>query len=379
MEPSKFGGLREYFARLPDPRVDRTTRHLLLDIVVIAVCAVICGADTWVDIEEYGRAKYEWWKRFLPLPHGIPSHDTFARVFAWVAPEAFRTCCLAWLTEVQERIGEPLANQLGAIDGKAARHSFDRAIDRGPLHMVSAWATASHLVLGQMAVEQKSNEITAIPTLLQLLELSGCIVTIDAMGTQKEMAKTIVEQEADDVLALKGNQGTWHEDVALFFEWADTQHDQGMMHQTYETHNTGHGREERRRTTVTNDIAWLRGYDAWVGLQTIAMVEAWRTQGDTVSYERRYYISSLGLDAKRIAESVRGHWAIEHALHWVLDIAFREDDSRIRKGHAPENFAMLRHSALNLLKQEKTGRHGVKVKRNRAGWDNDYLLTVLGI
>jgi predicted transposase YbfD/YdcC len=379
METSKLGLLSEHFALLPDPRVDRTKRHLLLDIVVIAVCAVICGADTWVDIEEYGRAKYEWLKRFLPWPHGIPSDDTFARVFARLAPEAFRTCFLAWLTEVQERIGGPLASQLVAIDGKAARHSFDRAIDRGPLHMVSAWATASHLVLGQIAVEQKSHEITAIPTWLQLLELSGCIVTIDAMGTQKEIAKTIIEQEADYVLALKGHQGTLHEDVALLFEWADTQQYRDMVHQTYQTHNTGHGREERRRTTVTNEIAWLRAYEDWVGLQTIAMVEAWRTQGDAVSYDRRYYISSLGLDAKRMAESVRGHWAIENALHWGLDIAFREDDSRIRKGHAPENFSMLRHIALNLLKQEKTSRHGVKVKRNRAGWDNDYLLTVLGI
>jgi hypothetical protein len=197
METSKLGLLSEHFALLPDPRVDRTTRHLLVAIVVIAVCAVIWGADTWVDIEEYGRAKDEWLKRFLPLPHGIPAHETFARVFARLAPEAFRTCFLAWLTAGQERRGGPLASQLVAIDGKAARHSFDRAIDRGPLHLVSAWATASHLVFGQMAVEQKSHEITAIPTLLQLLELSGCIVTIDAMGTQKEMAKTIIEQEAD--------------------------------------------------------------------------------------------------------------------------------------------------------------------------------------
>jgi predicted transposase YbfD/YdcC len=379
METSKRGLLSEPFARLPDPRVDRTKRHLLLEIVVIAVCAVICGADTWVDIEEYGRAKDAWLKRFLPLPHGIPSHETFARVFARLAPEACRTCFLAWLPEVQARLGEPLASQVVAIDGQAARHSFNRAIDRGPLHMVRAWATASHLVWGQMAVEQKSHESTAIPALLQLLELSGCIVTIDALGTQQEMAKTMTEQEADYVLALKGNQGTWPEDVALLFEWADTQQSRDIVHQTSETHNTGHGREARRRTTVTHEIAGLRGDEAWVGLQTVAMVAAWRTQGDVMSYERRYYISRLGVDAKQIAESVRGHWAIENARHWVLDIAFREDDSRMCTGHAPDNFSMLRHIALNLLTQEKTSRHGVKVKRNRAGWDNNYLLTVLGI
>jgi predicted transposase YbfD/YdcC len=379
MEPSKLRPLVEQFALLPDPRVDRTKRHLLLDIIVIAVCAVICGADTSVDIEEYGRAKYAWLKRLLPLPHGIPSHDTFGRVLARLEPEAFRTCFLAWLTEVQERIGGPLASQVVAHDGKAARHSFDRAIDRGPLPLVSAWATAAHLVLGQVAVEQKSNEITAIPMLLQLLELSGCIVTIDAMGTQKEIAKTIREQEADYVLALKGNQGTLHEDVALLFEWAHAQRYRDLVHMTYETHTTGHGREERRRTTVTNDITGLRGYEDWLGLQTVAMVETWRTQGDTVSYERRYDISSLGLDAQRMAENVRGHWAIENTLYWVLDIAFREDDSRIRKGHAPENFAMLRHIALNRLKQETTNRHGMKVKRTRTGRDNAYLQTVLGI
>jgi predicted transposase YbfD/YdcC len=251
----------------------------LLEIVVIAVCAVMCGADTWVDSEEYGCAKDEWLKRFLPLPQGMPSHDTFARVFARLAPEAFRTSFLAWLMEVQERIGEPLASQLVGIDGKAARHSFDRAIDRGPLHMVSAWATASHLVLGQIAVAPNRNESTAIPTLLQLLELSGCIVTIDAMGTQKELAKTIIEQEADSVLALTGHQGTLHEDVALFFEWADPDQERDLVHQTDERHHTGHGREERRRTTVTHASAWLRGYEDWVGLQTIAMMEASRTQG----------------------------------------------------------------------------------------------------
>jgi predicted transposase YbfD/YdcC len=211
------------------------------------------------------------------------------------------------------------------------------------------------------------------------LEWAGCIVTIDAMGTQKEMAKTIVEQEADYVLALTGNQGTLSADVELFFPWADGEQDQGIAHGTHATQSTGHGRVERRRTTVTDALDWLPGQRAWVGLQTIVMVEAWRTQGHETSYERRYDISSRGPDAKPMGESVRGHWAIENSRHGVLDIAFREDESRIRKGNAPENFAMLRHIAVNLLKQERTHNHGVKAKRNRAGWDNGYRLTVLGI
>jgi predicted transposase YbfD/YdcC len=379
MENSRLGSLLDHFALLPDPRIDRTKRHLLLDIVVIAVCAVICGADAWVDLAEYGRAKYEWLKRFLPLPHGIPSHDTFARVFARLNPDASRTCFLAWLEGVREQTGGQLGGQCIAVDGKTSRHSFDRALGRSPLHLVSAWATEAGLVLGQVAVAEKSNEITAIPALLTILELAGCIVTIDAMGTQKEMAKTIVEQEADYVLALKGNQGTLYADVELFFQWADDQQYQGLAHSTHETQTTRHGRVERRRTTVTDATEWLQGRGEWVGLQTIVMVEAWRTQGHETSYERRYYISSLGPDAKQIGESVQRHWAIENSLHWVLDIAFREDDSRIRKGHAPENFAMLRHIAVNLLRQERSNKHGVKAKGNRAGWDNDYLLTVLSI
>jgi predicted transposase YbfD/YdcC len=379
MEHPRLSSLIDHLALLPDPRIDRTKRHLWLDIVVMAVCAVIGGAATWVDLAEYGRAKYAWLKRFLPLPHGIPSHDTFARVFARLNPDAFRTCFLAWLEGVRERTGGQLGGQGIAVDGKTSRHRFDRALGRSPLRMVRAWATTTGLVLGQVAVEEKSHEITAIPEFLAILELTGYIVTIEAMGTQKEIAKTSVEQEADDLLALKGHQGTLSADVALFFQWADAQPYRGLAHSTHETQTTGHGRVERRRTTVTNAIAWLQGRTDWVGLHTIVMVEAWRTQGRETSDERRYYISSLGPDAKQSGESVQGHWTIENSLHWVLDIAFREDDSRIRKGNAPENFAMLRQIAVNLLTQERTNKHGVKAKRNRAGWDNDYLLTVLGI
>jgi predicted transposase YbfD/YdcC len=294
-------------------------------------------------------------------------------------PDAFRTCFLAWLEAVRERTGGQLGGQGIAVDGKTSRHRFDRALGRRPLHMVSAWATETGLVLGQVAVEEKRNEITASPELLPILELAGCIVTIEAMGTQQEIAQTIVEQEADYLLALKGNQGTLYADVELCFPWADEQPYRGLAHSTQETQTTGHGRVERRRTTVTDAIEWRQGRQDWVGLQTIVMVAAWRTQGHETSYERRYYSSRLGPDAKPIGESVQGHWTIENSLHWVLAIAFREDDSRLRKGNAPENFAMLRHIAVHLLKQERTNTHGVKAKRNRAGWDNDDLLTVLGI
>jgi len=369
--------IETHFGGLEDSRADLGKRHQLLDIMVIAICGVICGADGWVDVEMFGKAKERWLRQFLELPHGIPSHDTFGRIFAQIDSKQFETSFLSWV----QAVFEITEGQVVAIDGKTVRRSHDHSNGKAAIHLVSAWATANHLLLGQVKVDDKSNEITAIPQLLQLLELSGCIVTIDAMGCQSEIVTQIIEAGADYVLTVKDNQPHLLEDISFFFDLAQQNEFAKVDHDYHRTVNGGHGRIETRECwTISGEenLLFLRSYDYWKGLQTMAMVKRQRRIEDKVTSETQYYISSLPKEAKRMLQAVRSHWGIENSLHWVLDVAMGEDDSRVRKGHAPENLALLRRIALALLKQEKTAKVGVKAKRRKAGWDENYLMNVLG-
>ena len=374
MKQNPVATITEHFSELKDPR--RYNKwHPLHDIIVIAICAAICGADDWVAVEDFGKAKQSWFEEFLELPHGIPSHDTFGDVFKVLDPEQFQKCFMQWVQAVNE-VSE---GQVIPIDGKQLRRSHDKTLGKNAIHMVSAWAAENHVVLGQIKVDDKSNEITAIPQLLDLLEISGCIVTIDAMGCQRKIAEKIVKKKkADYVLALKGNQSGLFEDVKSLFERA-----QEMKFENCEYHKTeerGHGRIEVRECwtlSVPEYLADIRSLEDWWGLRTIIMVKSKRVVNHKISEESRYYISSLSGNAKQALRAVRGHWGVENRVHWVLDIAFREDECRIRKGNGAQNFAVLRHIALNLLKQEKTAKCGTKNKRLKAGWDESYLLKVL--
>lgn len=372
MPKSPENSIEAFFERIDDPR-HHNKRHKLIDIIIIAICAVVAGSDTYEQIENFGKKRKKWLSKFLELPFGIPSHDTFGRIFERMNPNEFQNCFKHWIESVTERT----KGQVIAIDGKTLRRSHDKSADKKAIHMISAWASSNKVVLGQLKTAEKSNEITAIPRLLKLLDISGCIITIDAMGTQKKIAQTIMNNEGDYILALKENHKTLYDETVLFFEKMERMKSEGYTFNEHETVDGDHGRIETRNCVVTSDISWLQDKDEWAGLKSLGMVESTREIKGECSYEKRYYISSLECDAEKFGNSIRSHWGIENSVHWVLDIAFREDESRIRKGSAPENFAAIRHIALNLLRNNKTFKGSVKTKRLNAAMDTDYLENVV--
>ncbi len=365
--------ISDHFASLEDPRTPDKTEHLLIDVVTIAICAVICGANGFTEIADYGKAKYDWLKGFLELSNGIPSHDTFGRIFSLISPSAFQRCFQSWI----QTVATLTSGEVVAIDGKCLRRSHDRSSNKAAIHMVNAWASRNRVTIGQFKTDEKSNEITAIPQLLSILELEGCIVTIDVMGCQTKIASAIVDKGADYVLALKDNQGNLAEDVKLHFEEAIQYGIDDYAIETYESVNGGHGRIETRKCYTCSDIGWLEAKAKWTGLKTIVRIDSERDVDGKIGNDTRYYITSLENDPKRILEAIRSHWGVESSHHWVLDVAFREDESRIRKGYAAENFSVLRNIAANLLRNEMSSKRGIKGKRLKAGWNNGYLVKVL--
>jgi len=374
--------LIEHFKELPDPRVQGRCDHDLMDVLVIAVCTLLCGGSGFDDMADFGRAKHPWFKTFLTLRHGIPSHDTFNRVFAALKPEAFLDCFLRWTQSLRQVV----AQEIVALDGKALRRALRRG--QSPRYIISAWAQGSGLVLGQFKVADKSNEITALPHLLRVLELAGCIVTVDAMGCQKTIAKEIIEADADYVLALKGNQETVHAEVKSYLDDAIVRaaappsckaKELRAPELAYtETVEKDHGRLEIRRCWQSGRLGWFADQAKWEGLRSVGVVESARQVGtEAPTVERRYYLSSLAVDVEKFARAVRGHWGVENSLHWCLDVQMGEDQSRARTGHAAENLATLRRLVLNLLKRDKTKKRGLRGKQLNAGWDHDYLLRLL--
>lgn len=385
MEGTQKGSFVEHFSKIEEPRIERHKLYPLIEIIFLVVCGSICGAESWRDYVLFGKAKLDYLRKYFAFEHGIPSKSTLALVFSMLKPDTFKTCFISWVQSMQASIDGVIA-----IDGKTVRHSFDNAANESAIHMVSAFSTNLKLVLGQEKVDEKSNEITAIPKLLELLELRGAIVTIDAMGCQTAIAKKIIEQGGDYVLGLKGNQGTLHKDVELFLETEICKEHSDAIVDFHEEVDVGHGRIETRRCYVSDKVSWLPQRKKWKGLKSILMVEARcekkgvvvkdndsKTKDSTI--ERRYYISSVAADAKKLSEAVRAHWSIENQLHWVLDVTFNEDDSRVRKDHAPENMSMIRHVALNMIRKAKNIYKKVSIRglRKKAGWDDSTLTTIL--
>jgi predicted transposase YbfD/YdcC len=375
MNENSLASIEDCFGDLTDKRVQGRCTYPLLEIITIAICAVVAGANSWVEVETFGKSKENWLKQFLKLEHGVPSHDTYGDVFRMIDADEFQRSFMQWV----ERVFTVTKGQVIALDGKTVRRSHDKGIGRDAIHMVNAWASASGITLGQRKVDGKSNEITAIPALLRLLCVSGCIVTIDAMGCQKDIAQTIRDEKADYLLRLKDNQGNLLQDVEDWFAYADQIDFQDMQHDYHQTINKGHGRIEIRRCWAVADpvaFEYIRHYEGWADLQTIVRVQRERRLPDKTEQETAYYISNLPPQAALILDATRQHWAVENSLHWVLDVTFREDDSRIRKGNGSQNMAVLRHMALNILKRD-TSKGSLRQKRYRAALDDAFLLKLL--
>jgi len=374
---SPGGGFLGFFQDIPDPRAANAV-HKLTDVLVLAFCGVLCGAQGWVDVEEFAQSKLAWFKTFLELPAGVPSHDTFGRVFSALCPEAFERCFTAWMASVTSLGG----GKLLAIDGKSIRRSFEHGWDKsGMAHLVSAFVAANGLVFAQVAVKDKENEIVAIPKLLELLDLEGSVVSIDAIGCQRQIASQIVRSGGDYLLAVKENQPTLHEQVSkamdeLILESTSTP-EQAIEHSFTQTVDGDHGRIETRRVWVSDQVQWVKLEEPWPHLGSVIAIESVREIGNDLSTERRYLVSSLkDLNATRAAQLVRSHWSVENNLHWQLDVSFDEDRRRIRKGHAAENFSRLCRMALNRLKSDKS-KGSIRTKRLKAGWDHYYLFKLL--
>jgi predicted transposase YbfD/YdcC len=375
MSENPAQSLEDCFSTMPDPRVSGRCDHKLLDILMIAVCAVIAGAESWVEVATFGQAKEAWLRKFLELPNGIPSHDTFGRIFAVLDAEVFQERFAKWV-EAVFRVTE---GQVVAIDGKTMRRSHDKSIGKEAIHIVSAWARSNGISLGQKKVDEKSNEITAIPELLRLLDISGCIVTIDAMGCQKAIAQSIRDEKADYVLSVKANQGNLQQDLVDWFAYGDKIGFTKLKHSYHETVNKGHGRIEIRRCWAISDplaFDYIRHYQAWPDLKSIVRLYRERRIGVKIETETTYYLSSLETDAVQFLDITRSHWSIENSLHWVLDLTFREDEARMRSGNSPENMNLLRQLALNILKRS-AAKGSLRQKRYRAALDDTFLLTLL--
>ena len=360
-----------HFSALSDPRQSIKVLYPLEEVLLLTLCAVLCGADGWVSVALFGKQKLAFLRRFLPFVHGTPSHDQLGLIFGALDAAAFQNCFIAWTQSLAHTIAGVVA-----IDGKTARRSFDRAGGKSAVHMISAWSSAQKLVLGARAVDEKSNEITAIPELLELLALKGAIVTIDAMGCQKKIAEKIIDKGADYVLGLKGNQGTLREDVELLFTEQMARGFTDVAVSRASSCDAEHGRVETREAFVVEDIAWLKERHDWEGLRSIVMVASSRETAKGQEQEKRFYISSLPADAEKLASAIRAHWGVENSLHWVLDVNFRDDDCRIRKKNAPANFSAVKRATINALRNAP-GKHSLKSKRLIAAWDDDYLAKTL--